>query len=608
MESYAYRPTQSNLPKLTDSTWYKTLKIPKTKTKNNSAFDNNYHNLSQINNTSKTIRNLSAKKINSTKLRKKIRSSSVPHDLSSQETDDSLFVLSQIKNMERIISKRVNKGLVWKEKPRNIFEISTSRNYKEIKNIKQKVYDNRFEESKDFDLKHEISKKKYFPIERVQVINEASGIVKKFENEINKNKSMNNFFIKKRVDIHTFTKQNRDICLKNNMIKILKEQKNKIKFNENNYKKALEDANKGYIKDKEAFDKFIINSKLESKKQELKVEEAIRNRKKMAENLYNASMAIRMNQDEIEKRIKNIISFYSYAEFIHRIIGSDSMKNININKLLIKPSKNRAKDINYLVQTTFNLFGFLLEEKNIGDKHNNKNSNNINFDSEQISYLFNSLESIIMKNIDERDKIINEIEKQNNGSDIIFLQKRKRKHEEELQFLKDELDNFKNIYKPVDEDYQTDLKKAENSIKDILHELISQDLCIDTEIILKKNDNLDNNINNNSKNVFDILHDVEKKVNFYMNEIEKIEDDEELFREVVEKVKNENKSIKYKNSKKLLEKLEEEKKIKYFERYNRIQIKSIVEFYPPWAKKKKNVKKKTNIDKYQEDKQLLYYH
>ena len=55
-----------------------------------------------------------------------------------------------------------------------------------------------------------------------------------------------------------------------------------------------------------------------------------------------------------------------------------------------------------------------------------------------------------------------------------------------------------------------------------------------------------------------------------------------------------NKSIKYKNSKKLLEKLEEEKKIKYFERYNRIQIKSIVEFYPPWAKKKKNVKKKRN--------------
>ena len=30
----------------------------------------------------------------------------------------------------------------------------------------------------------------------------------------------------------------------------------------------------------------------------------------MAENLYNASMAIRMNQDEIEKRIKNIISFF----------------------------------------------------------------------------------------------------------------------------------------------------------------------------------------------------------------------------------------------------------------------------------------------------------
>ena len=45
------------------------------------------------------------------------------------------------------------------------------------------------------------------------------------EDEFNKNKSVSNFFVKKRVDIQTFAVQNREICFRNNMINILNEEK-----------------------------------------------------------------------------------------------------------------------------------------------------------------------------------------------------------------------------------------------------------------------------------------------------------------------------------------------------------------------------------------------
>ena len=105
---------------------------------------------------------------------------------------------------------------------------------------------------------------------------------------------------------------------------------------------------------------------------------------------------------------------------------------------------------------------------------------------------------------------------------------------------------------------------------------------------------------------------MEKKVLFYIDEISNIEKSQkeldDTFKKVVENVKVENKRIKYKNSKKLLEQLEEAKLLKYQERMNRFKIKSIFEFEPPWIKKKRRKKKKIKTNTKEEDKQLLYFH
>ena len=193
---------------------------------------------------------------------------------------------------------------------------------------------------------------------------------------------------------------------------------------------------------------------------ELEVEDAKRIKKRCLEALYQINIMMRIKYDEVERIIKNIISYYSYAEFIHRIIGNNTMKNINITKLMSKPTRNRAKDTKYLIDTAFELFGFLLDK-------NNSNNTMLDFDAEQMTYLFNSLEQAIMKKIMERDFIIKEMETQNNISDLIFLQNKKSQHEEELTFLNNELNYLNKLYQPLNEEYEKNLKKAENYIKDI---------------------------------------------------------------------------------------------------------------------------------------------
>ena len=182
MESYAFRPNKTGLPKLTNSTFYKTSKLAKTK--NNSTIDINIQNLSNINNnTSQTnksiksnsksiknnnnIQNIIKKKINFSKLPSKHRSLSNIHiNISSQKTDDNLFALSQIKNMDRFIEKRINKKVVWKQKARNIYDENTAMNTQKIKDIKNYLHQSRFEDSKNFDLKNEINKKNIFLLKK----------------------------------------------------------------------------------------------------------------------------------------------------------------------------------------------------------------------------------------------------------------------------------------------------------------------------------------------------------------------------------------------------------------------------------------------------------
>ena len=401
--------------------------------------------------------------------------------------------------------------------------------------------------------------------------------------------------------MHTFVIQNREICLKNNMIKIIKKESERIKQKEIDFSKALKEADKGIKKDEKAFSEFIVQHQILTKKKEFEVEEAKRAKKRCFDALYQITATVRMKYDDVEKIINNIKSFFKYAKFIHGIIGSQALKDIKIEKLTIKPSRNRAKDINYLLDTVFELFGFLLEK-------NSESSTDLDFDANQVTYLFDSLEQVVIKHVMEKNMIDREIEtlRNNSNSDLDFLRKKKTQHQEELTFLKNELNYLNKLYQPLNKEYESNLKKAEKYINEILLSLISEDEIAAYE---ESDPNEDNDI---CKQTFDILNKVENKLVFYINEIENIErsqkENDETFKTIIEQVRNENKRIKIKNSKKLLEDLEEEKLMKYKERMSRIPIKYHVEYIPPWILKERNKNKKVKTTEADKDKQLLFYH
>ena len=158
----------SNFPSIAGSTMYKTMKSPLMNVSSN--LPKNYSN-SNISNASKTFYPKSLNNI----IRKRPLSPE-SESLSCVETDDTLFGLSEVKIIDEKIHKRNNnKQKVWELKSNNnIYGVNASKNKKEIMDIHFKTL--KGDCMKNFDLRSEIDKKKYFPIEKVDNIIEAEKI------------------------------------------------------------------------------------------------------------------------------------------------------------------------------------------------------------------------------------------------------------------------------------------------------------------------------------------------------------------------------------------------------------------------------------------------
>ena len=69
--------------------------------------------------------------------------------------------------MDKKISKRINKNLIWKENLNNIYDICTFQNKKDLEKVREGV---RISGTwNDFDLKAEIDKKNIFQLKRLKL-------------------------------------------------------------------------------------------------------------------------------------------------------------------------------------------------------------------------------------------------------------------------------------------------------------------------------------------------------------------------------------------------------------------------------------------------------
>ena len=515
---------------------------------------------------------------------------------SSAETDDTFFANSEINNIDKKIIKRINKGTVWKEKLKNIYGMFASTNRKDILNIRRNIRELEIG-TKDFDLKAEIDKKKYFPLERVDIIYDATDIMNKMKKSMNNDKkSYQTFFRKNQTDLNTFVLQNREICKKNFLIDLIANEREKIKRKEKEIKKDLSDAKKIFLKDEEAFDNFIQEKKQQFRKAELNLDINIRNNKILMEKIRKCSMEVHETESEIVRNIKGIILYKNYADFIHKLLGK---KNIVADLSNVKNNlQSKDKDLVSIAKNVIKIFNFLLISKEIPVKTEEINNPDL------LTALFFSLEGDIIHQIKERDDILKEkfndkilYEKQ-----IANLKEKIESDQKKLDILKNELDISKNIY--MTDYYQEQINEANNFIFEISQELVNIQSS-------------QNNIKLTKDNVIDesllILKRTEDKINHLHEEIESMQNNDEkgnedLFKTIIDEVKLKNKIQKYKEGREAMMISEEEKNLKYLKKNYRYKVRGPIVYPPPYILERKKEKIDDEKENQVDEEEMLYYY
>ena len=516
------------------------------------------------------------------------------NSFSSAETDDTFFANSEVKNIDKKIIKRINKCSIWKEKLNNIYGMYASSNKKDIQNIRRNIRE--FElGTKDFDLKAEINRKKYFPMEKVEIIFDATDIMNKMKKSLNnEKKSYQTFFRKNQADLNTFIIQNREICKKNFLIGLIKNEREKIKIKEKEIQKDLEDAKKIFVKDEAEFNQFTQEKKVQFRKAELNLDINNRNNKILMEKIRKCSMEVHETESEIVRNIKGIILYKNYADFIHKLLG----KNKIVADLRgVKNSlQSKDKDLTSIARHVIKLFNFLLNSKDIPVKTEEINNPDL------LTALFFSLEGNIIHQLKERDEILKE--KFNDKilfeKEIAILKEKVESDQKKLDMLTKELNISKNIY--ITDDYQERIDDASKLIYEISEELIN------TQISQNKNKSpIDNVIDTNLA----ILKKTEDTINQLFEEIESIKNSdkgaEELFKTIVDEIKLKNKIQKYKEGREAMMISEEEKNLKYLQKNYRYRVRGPIRYPPPYIlerKKEKNDKEqKSQIN----EEEMIYY-
>ena len=614
MNEYKYKPKINSLPKLnltTLSTKYKSFYSNRSKNKTNSSNYNTFRITSTNPNTSifssginsnepdnlysKTARNINLEDSKMKKKRKKKIISNIIYltEIEKVQTDDNYFAMSEINKIDNTIKKRINKDIIWKEKPQNIYDIFSSKNRTDIKNIKKRVKQNR--SGININLRKEVNKNNYFPHDNIETIQEAKEILSRIKNTIIKEKTvaknLNHF---NRVDLHTFREQNRDICLNNILINIIKSESNKLKKKENIVNTALKEANNDFEKDSQLFEKVTRNEIANFRNKEIKLDETVKQNRILIDEIRKRNSELYRIKEEVKKYVKDILLFINYENFIKKIIEKEKNDSINYNNddNITFNNMNNDKDFDGIIK------------KIIRNYYMNKNNYQLilteDITPQMMVNLFISMESNIMNALEERNLIIKEIseDKKKYAAILDDLKLKVEQNRKDLDILLKEINIVFNITTP------------KKDMKEIIEENKNHIITLNKELSKYIKDKTIIKTDNICFDTFRLLHILQDKSFNIMNELDKItenNENSEIFEEIIEQIKMKNKREKQMEKKSLQQKIFEEKNKKIQQRMLRFKVRGPITFPPPWAINKSKKKKKIVRDKKGENEEILFY-
>ena len=437
--------------------------------------------------------------------------------------------------------------------------------------------------STNSEFSHDTFKEQFQGRSRKDFINEANKIMR--ERMKNKGSTINS----KSKFKNEVLMDNKEISLKNYLIGLLKEKRTDINEKERNIEKALKQSENQLDRDTKEFIDFV-----EATKRRLKLEDdeyvKYRNLHEQAENLYRKeSSEFKKLLEELERTVKSINVLRGYGIFVYKVLGSEFWFSD------IKEADPRLRNYEEVANDILNKY----ENIFINGKQDIIN------DESLLLLKFREFEDKVIKDLESKENVDKEINyiKKNYHNEIEELKKRERDIRNEVKRVnREKKDLFLGNQKATPQ---------QNEELDIYLKYILQ-LGQAIGVVDKKFGKGKKNINEYiilAQDTLKSLAGIEKEINGYINEIEKIEDygDKKLIFAIEQERKKDNKREKQLELKLNQEELEKKKREKAVGRAKRLVIKGrkVPKEYPIIKEKKK--KNEDNNNKKDNDFDMLYY-
>ena len=434
------------------------------------------------------------------------------------------------------------------------------------------------------DFSHDTFKEQFQGRSRKDFINEANKIMR--ERMKNKGSTINS---KSKFKSEVLM-DNKEISLKNYLIGLLKEKRTDINEKERNIEKALKQSENQLDRDTKEFIDFV-----EATKRRLKLEDdeyvKYRNLHEQAESIYRKeSSEYKKLLEDLERTVKSINVLRGYGTFVYKVLGTEFWFSD------IKEVDPRLRNYEEVANNILNKYNNII---------NNGNQDIIN-DEALLIIKFKEFEDKVIKDLESKESVDKEITyiKKNFNNEIEELKKREKDFRNEVKRVnREKKDLFLNNQKAMPQQSE----ELDVYMKYIFQ--LGQAIgCVDKKFNKGKKNNISDYITL-AQDTLKVLADIEKEINGYINEIEKIEifGDKKLIYAIEQERKKDNKREKQLELKLNQEELEKKKRQKAVGRAKRLVIKGrkVPKEYPIIKEKKK--KNDDGKNKKDNDFDMLYY-
>lgn len=456
---------------------------------------------------------------------------------------------------------------------------------KKIKEIRKKTKEKGFDPSKkDSTIA--------FAKDKVDIVFESTKLLKELQKR--KNNSLND----DDSSLSAFLLESKEISIKNLLIKLLKYESNKL---ENKEKKTSKDLNEGlenFKNEQKAFMEYSEMQKKACKEIEKVLFEIQKKNKELSDIEKTSKIQCKSTTEEIEKTLEQIDNSRICAKFVNQVLGGDTSKFQKDILPEVQENQNSSSTVNYdeITKNVINDYNFCLTE--------NFQEIPMLQDPNSMILKFTEFEDSILRLLQYKAKFEEEHEKMVEENDAVLneLTTREEMHKSELEVLNEEYDK---LYKEwIKLENSQEIKDGDFIllIKDLHKISLGDDYVTGTKNFKKKQ------LSDIVKETINKLKDKESTVNELIGQMEIYENNTNLFYQIVNARKNQNKENKQQIAKLKLEQIQNIKKKKAEERFNRIIVQSR-KTEPPFhfVKKVKQVSVDTQEIERENDKDLINY-